>query len=240
MYFWYFIVAIASLLENFSGVPFTRQWTLRISRAPAGLELAPDLPRVFPDQAENLLGADAAAMKTLKRGLNVHSNVVLPRTSSQNRNAFYVVISERGVRSWHAALRVLSKAVSVGVFAVGTATFASAQFISITIALMTLCLVLGVAVLGRVVALWMAKSLMEHEPIIHKIVGSDDEVGRYIKMITSIEGLLIEIKGHVIVNGVCVARRHEWLTLAKWIGVCAAPFDLRSLDVTHKRQRRCT
>ena len=33
MFFWYFTVASSYLLENFASVPFTHQWTLRISYA---------------------------------------------------------------------------------------------------------------------------------------------------------------------------------------------------------------
>jgi hypothetical protein len=38
---------------------------------------------------------------------------------------------------------------------------------------MALCIVLGTAVFSRVLSLWMAKSLMNNDPIVHKIVKDD-------------------------------------------------------------------
>jgi hypothetical protein len=43
MYFWYLCVIPSSFLENIAGVPFTRQWTLLVSRAPE-LRISSDAP----------------------------------------------------------------------------------------------------------------------------------------------------------------------------------------------------
>ncbi|KAH8758661.1 hypothetical protein F5882DRAFT_480084 [Hyaloscypha sp. PMI_1271] len=122
----------------------------------------------------------------------------------------YVIISIEQIKTWHASLRVFSKAFSVGVYAVETALFASAQFISITIALMTLCIVLGTAVFSRVLSLWMAKSLMNNDPIVHKIVKDDASASKELDTIFAIEGLQVEVLGHIVVDGYSVTRRYEF------------------------------
>ncbi|OWP04676.1 hypothetical protein B2J93_5695 [Marssonina coronariae] len=226
MYYWYLIVAISSLLENFSGVPFTYQTTLRISKAPAGLELPRNLTRITPTAHELSSNPSLSTIGKLRRDrMNTRSVITLPGSYAWNRNCFYVVLSVEQIKTWHASLRVFSKAFSVGVYAVGTALFASAQFVSITIALMTLCMVLGTAVLGRVLSLWMARSLMSNDPIIHKIVRDDAAASRELDMIFAIEGLQVEVLGHIVVDGYSVTRRYEWLTISKYIGVCAGPYE---------------
>lgn len=47
--------------------------------------------------------------------------------------------------------------------------------------------------------------------------------------ILKIKDLQIELKGHIIINGQCVWRRNEWFTLAKYIGLLAATFDINNL-----------
>lgn len=231
MYYWYAIVAISSLLENFSGVPFTYQTTLRISKKPSGLELPENLTKVTPTKEDLTINPGITTINKLRSDrMNVKSVVSLPSSYAWNRNCFYVIISIEQIQTWHAILRVFSKAFSVGVYAVGTAIFASAQFVSITIALMTLCIVLGTAVLGRVLSLWMAKSLMNNDPIIHKIVRDDAAASKELDMIFAIEGLQVEVLGHIVVDGYSVTRRYEWLTISKYIGVCAGPYDLRKLQ----------
>ncbi|CAL3971606.1 unnamed protein product [Diplocarpon coronariae] len=238
MYYWYLIVAISSLLENFSGVPFTYQTTLRISKAPAGLELPRNLTRITPTAHELSSNPSLSTIGKLRRDrMNTRSVITLPGSYAWNRNCFYVVLSVEQIKTWHASLRVFSKAFSVGVYAVGTALFASAQFVSITIALMTLCMVLGTAVLGRVLSLWMARSLMSNDPIIHKIVRDDAAASRELDMIFAIEGLQVEVLGHIVVDGYSVTRRYEWLTISKYIGVCAGPYDLRRLQA--KTRTKC-
>ena len=49
MYFWYVFVAITSLLDNLAGVPFTRQYTVRVCRAPK-VRISDDAPCVIPER----------------------------------------------------------------------------------------------------------------------------------------------------------------------------------------------
>lgn len=45
MFFCYGMVALSSIMENIVGVPFTHQWTLRVSRAPK-VRISDDAPLV--------------------------------------------------------------------------------------------------------------------------------------------------------------------------------------------------
>src|SRR5271163_4723006 len=45
MYFWVFFVAASSLIENYAGVPFSKQWTIRVSRAPR-VRISDDAPLI--------------------------------------------------------------------------------------------------------------------------------------------------------------------------------------------------
>lgn len=242
MFFWYLMVACASLLENFASVPFTRQWTLRVSRAPK-VRISDDAPIVRLSGYVSLVQPSAPSQEpteykandttpqsyeerpfvvvertastrstevldALESGLNCKGQVVRDQSEpwSSSRVPFYVIISLEGVSGSHAVLRVVSKAISVGVFAAGTAMFASAQLITISVALTVLCLILGAGVFGRVVALWMASEMMKTKPVLHRVVKSKGSAAEYINQIFNIEGLVVEVMGHVVVNGRCIAR----------------------------------
>src|SRR5271170_5132036 len=234
MYFWYLMVVVSSLFENFAGVPFSKQWTIRVSRAPSGLRISEDAPVVTANavaqsqsllhlggmtssidaltaQRSNsssnngvpkrrpvpsetaLLGVEDPPMPPLEMENSLHktntifsqrtdsglapgqrndSNTLYPFSNiasdvqtadllqdldtgynttgrvhmdpnepwSLPRVPFYVIISLEDITKRHAVLRVISKAISVGVFAAGTATFASATLITISVALTVLCM----------------------------------------------------------------------------------------------------
>ncbi|KAL8696071.1 MAG: hypothetical protein Q9201_007838 [Fulgogasparrea decipioides] len=48
----YFLVVIVSVIENFVGVPFTYNWTLRIAKAPHTIEISRDAPKSKPATAK--------------------------------------------------------------------------------------------------------------------------------------------------------------------------------------------
>jgi hypothetical protein len=52
MFFWFGIVAMSSLMENLAGVPFSRQWTIRVSRAPR-IEIDEGAPWAIEPPQEN-------------------------------------------------------------------------------------------------------------------------------------------------------------------------------------------
>lgn len=267
MFFWYLMLASASILENLASVPFTRQWTLRVSRAPR-VRISDDAPLVrhtsrmssVPSTVQDTIveeGTKSAngttirayedvplvqrtsssrsteVLDALESGFNCKGQVVRDDTEpwSSSRVPFYVIISLEGVSGSHAVLRVISKAISVGVYAAGTAMFASAQLITISVALTILCLILGAGVFGRVVAMWMASEMMKTKPVLHRVVKSRGLAAEHIDHILSIDGLIVEVMGHVIVNGRCIARYNNWTRLSNWLGILAGPYDIGKLAI---------
>lgn len=262
MWFWYLMLVLSSLLENFASVPFTKQWTLRISRSPK-VRISEDAPMVrtssrnpaitsdgnvisvtevtkttaaqvvedIPLVRRTISGRSTEILDGLEAGFNCRGQVVRDASEpwSSSRVPFYVIISLEGVSGSHAFLRVVSKAISVGVYAYGTAMFASAQLITISIALTILCLVLGAGVFGRVIAMWMASEMMKTKPVLHRVVKGRGLAAEYIDEILNIDGLIVEVMGHVIVDGRCIARYNQWTRLANWLGILAGPYDLGRL-----------
>jgi hypothetical protein len=272
MHLWYLMVALSSLLENLAGVPFTKQWTMRVSKAPGTVDISEDAPIVIHGDVENqeFTRDDAKRDKgqayqgviemmplnnssdvisnsderpPLRRrytnflqvldgpGINTTGRVTMSRDQawSASRHSFYVILSVAGIGHGHATLRVISKAISVGVFAAGTATFASATLLTISIALTTLCLILGAGVFGRVASLWMASKFMEEQPIIQRTVKNQDEANRFIMTMLEIPGLTFELKGHVFLNGRCIYRYNPWLRWSAIFGILTEPFRVDKL-----------
>ena len=93
-------------------------------------------------------------LDALETGYNTTGRLSLDSDEwSAHRVPFYVIVSLEGITTGHAMLRILSKAISVSVFATGTALFAGTSLIPISLAWTVLFLVLGVGVFGRVVAM---------------------------------------------------------------------------------------
>lgn len=271
MFFWYLMLASSSILENFASVPFTRQWTLRVSRAPK-VRISDDAPLVSQASRISLVpytahgpvkveGTTKEATSTVQASVQAFESVPLVQRTTSNHSVevldaleagfnckgqivrenaepwsssrvpFYVIISLEGVSGSHAILRVVSKATSVGVYAAGTAMFASAQMITISVALTILCLILGAGVFGRVVAMWMASEMMKTKPVLHQVVKSRGLAAEHIDHILNIDGLIVEVMGHVIVNGRCIARYNNWLRLSNWLGILAGPYDIGKLVI---------
>lgn len=96
----------------------------------AGFELSAEPPRfasfglsrysTLAEQAQHFNRGEI--LNRLERGYNTHGRVVMDMNKpwSAANNAFYVIISVRGVSHPHAILRVLSKFLSIGVYTVGT------------------------------------------------------------------------------------------------------------------------
>jgi hypothetical protein len=291
---WYFIVAVSSLIENVALVPFTKQWTIRVSRAPTGLQISEDAPSVMPFLSTTYLDTDYTInsragsrpgfdeMETIemqdipigpvqrtdtdmtqksvvveyrtwaphtvrgrsdflhnlnKHGFNTVGKVHLGRDRpwAANRHSFLVILSVSGVSHSHAALRVVSKAMSVGTFAAGTAVYASANLITISVALTVLCLILGAGVFGRVASMWMVSEMMKENPVIHRVVASEHEADRFIHEMLSTEGLVFELMGHVFINAKCVKRYNRWFSWSTIFGVLTSPFRFESIMTGHGR-----
>lgn len=150
---------------------------------------------------------------------------------SATRVPFYVSISMEGISTVLAALRVASKTFSVACFSAGTAIFASAQFVTIFVALTVLSLVLGAGVFGCEVAMWISSELIQTRPVLHRVVKSRNEAADYINHIVAVDGLTIEVIGHIIVNGRCIQRYSKWLRWATCTGTLAEPYDISKLAV---------
>lgn len=146
--------------------------------------------------------------------------------------AFYVLLSVKGIATWHEALRTVSRVLSVGALAFGTGLFASATLVTIEPALIVLLLVLGSCIMGRATAMYMASEMIRNKPVIHRVVRSRAEAGTYLEAILRQPGVACEVLGHVIVQGRCVKKfwtRYWWLRWTGPLGILAPPFDLRRL-----------
>jgi hypothetical protein len=296
MLIWYAITIFSSILDNFSGVPFTRTWTIRVWRAPplavdehspwvrqpdpealaAEAQWGHDEYEVSPNQdssgnnnyyqhhpsGDNGAGANAPLVnppalgrrKTaaelqkndfddpskildgLDKGYsnNARIRMDLSDSYSQADDAFYVLLSVMGVEPLHAGLRIISKILSIGVFAVSTGLFASAALITIIEALVAASLVLVAGIFGRVVAMSMTSMMIGKigKPVLHKVVANRETAGRYLNAIFGLKDVACEVKGHSIVDGRCVKKLAGPLRLSNILGVLARPFDLSKLAVS--------
>ncbi|KAJ4318735.1 hypothetical protein N0V84_006728 [Fusarium piperis] len=225
MYFWYFLVTGVSIFDNLVAAPFTRSWTIRVSRKPTGILLDDTVCKITDRRKYD------NALEAIKAGPNTNQQIRIAtdRGSGYSRTCFYVVISVQGISRMHAIAQIISKASSVAVYAFGTALFASASLMSISIALMVLCLLLPAGVAGRVIAMWIVSQIgRENKPILHKLVKSEREAGEYFHAIAELD-LQLEIGGHVIMSGWCIRSRNVLFSAATYIGLLAKPFDAIAL-----------
>lgn len=170
-----------------------------------------------------------------KKGYNTVGRVILDPHEpwSAQCNPFYVIISIKGVEPAHAALRVLGKLLSIGVFTVGTAMFASSALVTIMIAVIVASLTIVAGVFGRVTAMWMASEIMQNRPVIHRVVANAAEAEQYVDSMLRKPNCAFEILGHIVVDGRCVKRCSR---IARWSliwGVLAKPFDFSKLAMPH-------
>jgi hypothetical protein len=235
MYFWYFLVIVVSVFDNLVAAPFTKSWTIRVSKAPTGVIVDSTLARVTQLDDPRF----ETIMDRLKAGINLKHRITIRENepSTYSRTCFYVVISIEGIDGWHAFLQTISRGCSVAVFAFGTALFASATLMSISAALMLLCLVLPMGVIGRVVAMWIAAEMNRHnQMILHTVVKTPKDASDYIKEIIDVPGLQIETMGHIILDGNCIVRRNPLTSAATYIGLLAKPYNLVAKAVKNQRQ----
>lgn len=273
MWLWYLTLAASSILENYAGVPFTDQWTLRVSRAPR-VRISDDAPSVrqpksspvFLQTEESLSdeipgrsksgptvqvfeeiplvrrttsGRSTEILDVLKAGFNCQGQVIRDGNEpwSSSRVPFYVIISVEGISRSHATLRVFSKAITIGVYVTGTAIFASTQLLYMSVAVTVLCLVLSAGIFGRVIAMYMASEMMKTKPVLHRVVKSRGLAAEYIDRILNIDGLAVEVMGHVILNGRCIERYNQILRLSNWFGLLAGPYDINRLTIITQGER---
>lgn len=222
MYFWYFLVTAVSIFDNLVAAPFTKSYTIRVSRMPTGIVLDHTAAKITDrNRYEN-------ALEAIKSNPNINQRIRIAAdtASAYSRTCFYVVISIQGISRPHAIAQILAKAASVAVFAFGTALFASSTLMSISVALMVLCLLLSCGVAGRVISMWIVATISrETKPILHKLVKSEKEVGEYVDAIAKLN-LQLEIDGHIILAGHCVHSRSPLFSAATYIGLLAKPYNV--------------
>ncbi|KAJ8108579.1 hypothetical protein ONZ43_g6382 [Nemania bipapillata] len=231
MWFWYFLVTVVAIFDNLVAAPFTKSWTIRISRAQTGIILDPSASKIY----DNI--GNRNALEFLRAGPKMNQRVRLATATGTmfSRTAFYVVISVKGIDAIHSIGQVVAKLSSVAVFAFGTALFASATLLSISVALMVLSVVLSAGVGGRVLALWVVATMSRHgKPIVHKMVQNEEEAARYFEALARGD-IQMEVDGHVIYKGVVVTSRHKLFIPSTYIGLLAKPFDLTSLAAKQYR-----
>lgn len=221
------LVIITSFMENWASSPFSDSWTMRVSKAPRAIRISEDAPVV---QASH----DRDVLDSLNRGYNVEGRVIIDtEPHMKDRSCFYVVVSKEGVKPFHAVMRIVAKSSSIAVFAFGTALFASAQLMSISIVLMVLSLVISAAFFGRVTGMFIAAEMNRcNEPILHAVVRKHEDAAAHVEAVLGIPGLVVELKGHVIINGKAVARQTQWLSMSNYIGLLAKPFDVMDIAIT--------
>jgi len=203
---------------------------MRISRLPSNVEIGLDAPLVQGHDCMDVLTA-------LERGFNTESHVVWwDDPSAQQKTCFYVIVSKEGISTLHAVMKMLSKGASLAVYAFGTAIFAAAQLMSISVALMILSVVLGCAAFARANGMYIAAEMNRYtEPILHTVVKTEADLAAHVQGVLGVQGLIVEIKDHVIVTDSsgarCVARTNWLLSLHTYFGLLAPPFNLQRIGI---------
>ena len=159
------------------------------------------------------------------------------------RNAVLVMISviNKGDNRPKSALRLISRCFSLGVFVLGTATFASAQLVALPVAVLVLTLILAAALFARAITGWIVAAVNKTEPLIHVIVNTTQEAQCLIGRILSLDEydsqrteenksrkIQIELDGYVYMKQRRVSSRSCWYL--RILGVLAEPFDLRTVS----------
>lgn len=230
IYLWYFLVVFSCIFDSVFAAPFHTTWTLRISRLPKHLEGVDNCPSVVVDAR----GAPMSALDAVRHGINQR---IWVRVNDVGGNfvphrCFYVLISSQsGISRMNALMRCVSRALTVALFAFGTVLFASCQLMVVSGALLVLSVVLGCGILGRVVAMWLVYQLQGGDDgestILHALVKDQAEAADYIQEIVQLPGCLVELQGHVIVEGHCIYRGPgAWQRLETYIGILQRPFDI--------------
>ena len=63
-------------------------------------------------------------------------------------------------------------------------------------------------------------------PILHKVVPNRECAAECMEEILRLPNLIVEVNGHVIINGRYIRRRNQWLCWSRYIGLLAGPYDV--------------
>lgn len=225
------------LMSSYPGIRIARKPVTRSTvRSPdTGSNSYNSSPHSLPQvgtREQDFSTSAADVLTRLEKGYSTKGNISmdLSRPWTQSDDAFYVLLSVKGIDRGHAVLRVASKIASIGVFAIGTSLFASAALITILEALVAAALILCAGIFGRVTAMWMASTMMANRPVLHRVVKNRKEAERYLVAIFRKPNIACEVKQHIILQGRCVKKfnRYCWSNI---FGVLASPYDLTKLAV---------
>jgi hypothetical protein len=260
------IVITTAVVDNWVQLPFSKQWSLRLSDIPypVSVEYGDDITTCISPSKSLAQGGEVVdnvgkaitQLSTLAAG-----KLVIDKAQQQAKsvNTLYVIVSiaEQRVPFRKAVLRSCSKLASIGVFITGTAMFASAQLLPIAMATFTLTLVLAAGVFGRTIAGWIVAGIEQAEPMMH-FVAEDELEAHYIiaKLLTfelndedpdlelgdtSPRKIQVEINGHIFVSRRRIVQHSRIPGLL--FGIIAPPFDLlkaaRKLE-THRMSEAMT
>jgi hypothetical protein len=167
-------------------MPFKHHWKLFISDIPYEVSVTGGDNITNWNHGGNSVGVALRQLGTLKPG---QLSLVGSHARAKPRNSFIVMISvpQDSAAGLNSFLKALSKVCSIGVFAVGTALFASAQFLSLLMACMAITVILCAAVFGRTIAGWIIMGIEQSEPMVHYIAGNTEEATDVIKRLLSID-----------------------------------------------------
>ena len=66
----------------------------------------------------------------------------------------------------------------------------------------------------------MASQMMRHKPVLHRVVKSRMEAGRYLEAIFRQPDIAAEVLGHIVLNGRCIkrfGRRVRWSNILGYV-----------------------
>jgi hypothetical protein len=141
-------VTATAIADNYVQMPFKHQWKLFISDIPYEVSVDGGDNITNWNHGGNSVGVALRQLGTLKTG---KLSLIGSHARARPRNSFIVMISvpQDSAANLNSFLKALSKVCSIGVFAVGTALFASSQFLSLLMACMAITVILCAAVFGR-------------------------------------------------------------------------------------------
>ena len=89
--------------------------------------------------------------------------------------------------------------------------------------------VLEAGVFEGVVVMWMIFEMMKIKSIFHRVTKIKKQASEYIDCILSIDGLIVEVVGHIVVNGKCIQRCIQIFCSANWLGLLTESYNINKL-----------
>ncbi|KAF2109746.1 hypothetical protein BDV96DRAFT_651716 [Lophiotrema nucula] len=238
VHLWYMMVILSAAADNYVQLPFQRQWRLCLSDVPYDLAVTGgDFigERISGGKdPTNDIETNLPQLKTLKTG-SVRF-IGPPQSNAEPCNVLFVLVSVTSQsHNWRQTFtRSLSKIISIAVFIVGTACFASAQLLSIAMATFVLACVLGAGVFGRAITSWIVAGIETADPMIHFVAETELEAHFILAQLFAIQledtaalkrrQVQVELNGHVFLDQRRITSRST--LAARALGILNKPYDL--------------